>query len=503
MIKRFIPKLTRRDILLLLFISAVYFLITTYNLTGLPIFVDEAIYSRWSQISLHDGQWRFISLTDGKQPLFMWIAMPFQKFIADPLFATRLVSVVSGYFTLLGMWYAGWLIGKKKMAYIASILAFISPYLFFYNRFAVVDAMLATFAIWIFNLSYLLARTRRLDIALILGMLTGMGLLVKSPALILMLLIPASYYLVLKENKLFSVKTRNFAILVIISWILAQAFYYIQKLSPWMYRISQKNEFFVVPLGEIFSEPKRIFLHFRLATKWYIYYNTFPIAIAALSGAYLMLKKNKKLALVLLAWFLGPVVGEALIARLYAPRYIVFVAPFFLLFAAYALSRLSKLHLRYASLIIAILPFFHIYKATIEPLNYPFADEDGAYVDGWSAGQGVKEIASYLIERANASDQQVYIGTEGTFGLLPHGLDLYAYGTENLIIEGFWPVHPTPPAKVFEMANSGKESYFIYNNTTLDKPPENTQLILEYQKKTEEFWIRLYKINASDNDSEN
>lgn len=497
MIKKFIPKITLKDLWFLILLSLLYFLLTTNNLTGLPIFVDEAIYSRWAQVALNDAQWRFISLTDGKQPLFMWVAMPFLKFIQDPLLATRLVSVVSGYFTMLGMWYAGWLLGKKKTAYIAAFLGILTPYLFFYNRFAVVEALLIAFGIWIFNLSILLARTARLDIALILGMVAGMALLVKSPALFYMLLIPLAYILVLKRKDLFSSKTLKFVILVAISWVIAEAFNHIQRLSPWMYRISQKNEFFLVPIKEIFDEPARIFLHLKLALKWYAYYNTLPIVLAGLAGIYAMLKKQKNMALLLLAWFIGPIIAEVLIARLFAPRYIVFVAQFFLLFVAYGLSQLKKNKLIIVSILLSLIPLFHIYKATVDPLNYPFVEEDGAYIDGWSAGQGVKEIAEYVIERANTSDKKVYVGTEGTFGILPHGLDLYTYGTENLEVEGHWPVQTTPPDKLYELANSGEyEPYFIYNNTQLENTPDNTYIDREYKKKTD-FWIRLYRVEPS------
>lgn len=496
MIEKFIPKLRKKDILILLLLTAVYFLLTTNNLTGLPVFVDEAIYSRWAQVALNDAQWRFISLTDGKQPLFIWTAMPFLKYISDPLFATRLVSVFSGYFTMLGVWYAGWLISdkSKKTAYIASVLSIISPYLFFYNRFAVMEAMLIAFGIWIFNLTYLLVKTIRLDIALILGMTTGMGLLVKSPAKFFFFLIPITYYLVLAKNKLFSKKTRNFIILVLISWAIAQAFYYIQRLSPWMYRIPQKNEFFLVPLSQIFEEPKRIFLHLKLALKWYSYYNTLPLFLTGLIGIYLMLKEKTKLALVLLAWFLGPIIAEAFIARLFSPRYIVFVQQFFLLFIAYALSQLKKKHLILASILLAIIPTRHITKSIRQPLEYPFIAEDSDYIDGWSHGRGLKEIAEYLESRANQQDKKVFVGTEGTFGLLPHGLKLYTNNTENLEVQGYWPVEKTPPDEIYQKTqDQDLEVYFIYNNTQLENPPKNTKVIMKIKRKTDNY-LQLYKL---------
>ena len=61
------------------------------KLTLIPIFTDEAIYLRWAQIALGDPRWRFISLIDGKQPLLIWLFLPFVKYISDPLVAGRIV----------------------------------------------------------------------------------------------------------------------------------------------------------------------------------------------------------------------------------------------------------------------------------------------------------------------------------------------------------------------------------------------------------------------------
>src|SRR6266480_1947423 len=86
-------------------IFTLFFFTRFYNLLGLPIFTDEAIYVRWAQIAKNDATWRFISLTDGKQPMFVWIAMVLMKFIHDPLLAGRLVSVIAGFLSLVGVFF--------------------------------------------------------------------------------------------------------------------------------------------------------------------------------------------------------------------------------------------------------------------------------------------------------------------------------------------------------------------------------------------------------------
>src|SRR3989344_7751595 len=109
-------------------VLALFFLTRVYNLTVLPIFTDEAIYIRWSQIGSRDAAWRFISLVDGKQPLFTWIAMVFMRFISDPVLAGRLVSVFAGLGSFIGMFFLGREVFKNiRVGVIASILYLVSP----------------------------------------------------------------------------------------------------------------------------------------------------------------------------------------------------------------------------------------------------------------------------------------------------------------------------------------------------------------------------------------
>src|SRR5260221_7286897 len=88
-------------------IILIYLVLRLPNLTLQPIFADEAIYIRWAQIAKAEPSLRFISLQDGKTPLFMWAMAPNLVIFEDPLFAGRLLSVMSGFFTLLGVYFLG------------------------------------------------------------------------------------------------------------------------------------------------------------------------------------------------------------------------------------------------------------------------------------------------------------------------------------------------------------------------------------------------------------
>src|SRR5258707_188778 len=98
-----------------------YFFIRLIRILNVPIFTDEAIYTRWTQIAKQDSAQRFISLTDGKQPLFIWINMFFMRFVHDPLLSGRMVSVVAGFLTMIGLFFLTKELFKKSWIGILSM----------------------------------------------------------------------------------------------------------------------------------------------------------------------------------------------------------------------------------------------------------------------------------------------------------------------------------------------------------------------------------------------
>jgi 4-amino-4-deoxy-L-arabinose transferase-like glycosyltransferase len=489
------PRLKKPEWIVLLSLIVAYLAITLANLTKLPIFVDEALYLRWAQIAWHDASWRFISLTDGKQPLYVWAVIPFMKLISDPLLAGRLVSALSGLGTLLGVMYAGWLLSGKKLAFWSGLVTLFSPFLFFYNRFAVMEGMMLMFGIWIFNGAIMLARTRRLDVALLLGMWTGLGMLVKSPATFFLLLTPTAYLLEVDFKKIFTKKTWQYAGLVAVVWGLGAIIYNVQRLSPWMHMIAQKNAFFIVPYNEIFAEPQRLTNNFLDIWRWHGAYTTIPVLLLALWGLVAWAKESWRKGLLTLAWFFLPVLGTILLARLFAPRYMVFTTPFLFLFAGYALTTVNSAKVRTGVyLLSSLLPLLLIGKLIFNPLHFPYVNVDEGYVNGWSAGNGVKQMADWAVERTKETGKPMTIYTEGTFGILPHGLELYADGRTNLLtIIGLYPINEIPPSETRVLAKKNQETYFILNNTEKKEVPAGLELIATYPKLRDNP-MNLYRV---------
>ena len=59
----------KKDTITSIVLIALYFFTRLINLDKFPIFSDEGIYIHWAKVAKVDAAWRFISLTDGKQPL--------------------------------------------------------------------------------------------------------------------------------------------------------------------------------------------------------------------------------------------------------------------------------------------------------------------------------------------------------------------------------------------------------------------------------------------------
>ena len=97
-----IEDVKNKNRLILFSLLVLYFLLNLFKLTSLPVFADEAIYIRWSQLIIDDfARYFFYPMNDGKTPLFMWLALPLLKIFSNQLFAARLLSVLAGAITLI------------------------------------------------------------------------------------------------------------------------------------------------------------------------------------------------------------------------------------------------------------------------------------------------------------------------------------------------------------------------------------------------------------------
>lgn len=488
----------KKEIVFGLFLFLSFPLIRLINLTIIPIFVDEAIYLHWAQVANNDANWRFISLTDGKQPLFVWLTMIFLRLFNDPLFAGRLVSVLSGLGTMLGLFLLGWqLFGRKWVGFLAAALYLLYPFALVYDRMALMDGMVGMFAVWALLFEILLVRTLRLDVALILGMIIGGSILTKSSGLFNLYLLPFSLLLFPWQDKKRFKKLFLWLGLALIVVIEAQAIYSVLRLSPLFHMISQKNATFIYPFAEWLEHPLR-FLWGNLIGLWdwfitYFSWPMFSLVILSLIG----FRRYFKEKVLLLVWFGAPLFALALFGKVLYPRFIFFMSLFVLLLAAlgfYKLFQFLRKPFFFAALgLLFVLPWLRV---DWQLLTNPFlADipkaEKGQYLNDWPAGGGINETVAFLSQESK--EKKVYVVTEGTFGLLPYGLEVYLYQNPNIEIQGIWPLPKELPNEILEKTKT-RPTYFVFNKTQIVPPDWPIEFVAKYRKGIGKAYLQLYQV---------
>ncbi len=435
-------KFTGKDALLLFFSGILFFLTRLYNIHLLPIFTDEGIYIHWAQVAWHDASWRFISLTDGKQPLQTWGTIPFLKlFPNDALLAGRLFSVATGFAGVVGVFFLLYLLFGKKTAFIGVTLAIFSPYFLFYDRLALADSGVNTAFIWILFFSILLVRTVRLDVALVFGIVAGVGLLTKSSVkMFFAVSFVTSLFLFDFKKKKWS-GLISYLFLFGISFALSQIIYNVQRLSPFMHYINEKNTTFVMTFGEWIHHPFEVIVSNLQTVPYYVFSESGWIVVPfALIGLFFLLRKDFRLAFYFLIWLFVPYLGISFLTRVLFPRYLIFFGTLLIILTSYTIGAIKNKYL------LTIL--FSVVVGTLFIFQYPMwtnytkimlPDTDrGQYIKGVTVGLGMKEIIQYA--REQSQDKPVRIIAEGDFGLTGDMLNVFLQKNDHIFIQGYWPL---------------------------------------------------------------
>lgn len=482
-------RLSKKEYLWLLGILILYFIFRLPNLTYQPIFADEAIYIRWAQVIRAEPTLRFLPLTDGKTPLFMWLMIPFFKVFSDPLFAGRILSVFSGILTLAGAFLIGIKFFNKRVAFWAVFLLAITPFIVFFDRMALVDSMLAAFTVWSLALGLLLVKYQRIDLAMVLGYVIGGSILTKTPGFINIINLP----LVL-INFDWSTKNRDkrllkifglFVLAILISFII----YNILRLGPGFTSLTSRNGDYVFSPTKLIENPLDPFIpHIKDLADWFIRLLGLPLTLLILYAIYLTAVKKSKTGIIILGWSLIPLMVELNFYRTFTARYVLSSIPPLVILAAFGLdnmvTKLSKVRWSYPGMVLVLLayPLYFNFNLLANLNKVPLPQEERrGYLEDWTAGYGFKEIANFLDQKSKSG--LVVVGTEGSFGTLPDGLQIYLDKNRQVIIIGG---KATVSAQLRDAAKE-HPTYFIANKSRYQVNSKAAQdlgleLIKEYPK---------------------
>ena len=490
------------DFVVLSLFALLAFISRVVNLLEVPIFTDEAIYIRWAQIGLNDPAHRFISLTDGKQPLFTWLMYPFLSIFTDPLFAGRFVSVLSSMLAVSGIYFLAKELFNRKTAVFACILYLISPFALLYDRLALMDSLLSALLVWCLYFTVMLTRYSRLYFSFMLGITAGFGLLTKSSAAFGLYLLPFSLLLFNFSEKNNLNKLLKWAVFSFLSIIIAQIIYNLLRLSPYFYIIEQKNYSFIMTFDEFIKSPLRIFLpNLNGLTGWLFSYLTIPVAVITIINLIISIIKVKRIIFLLFLWFIIPFLALAFLGKVIFPRFILFMTMPLLIIAADCLSRFysfARIRMKYAYIVILLIlaqSFYISLVLIVKPVNadIPLNDRN-QFFDDWPSGFGVRQVVDYIENESRKG--KVVLGTEGTFGLNPAAYEIYLKSNDNIIIKGYWPVKSVPA----ELKNYARlyPTYLVFKDTQEFPGNWPLKLVARYRRGLKNTYLYFYQVIPED-----
>ena len=478
----------RKEISILAILIATYFILRLPNLTLQPIFADEAIYIRWAQVMRAEPTLRFVSVSDGKTPLFMWAMIPLFKFIHDPLLAGRFLSVISGFFTLMGVFFLSKKIFGLRSAFWASLLYVVAPYTVFFDRMALVDSMLSAFTVWAVYFAVWLSKSLRLDLAMILGYMLGGSILTKTPGLLNLLILPTSILGFTRERSGYRL------IKLIVFWgvaiVIALVLYNALRLGPEFQQLSARNSDYIFSPLELVGRPLDPFIpHFNDISDWFPKLLTWPILFSIIIGIiYIILGLVRRsgsslLGGIVLIWAFIPLLLNMAFLKTFTARYLLASIPLLLTIGGFGVTKLlprlayiKRFPLALMLIVLLPLPLYFDYFLLTSPQSAPLPTEERkGYFEEWTAGYGFSEMAKFLIEKNK--DGSVVLGTEGFFGTLPDGIQIYLDRSKISIVGSSATISA-------QIRNAAKDhlTFFVGNKKTLEGSVRNVILVKEYPK---------------------
>lgn len=490
-------KLRRHPVAVLLaLIFVVYFVTRLVHLKSVPIFCDEAIYIRWSQRALHDGEF-LVSLADGKPPLHHLTMIPFIFVLRDPLVAGRLYSVFCGAATVLGLFLIGRELKGPRLGLIAAFLCAICPYCLWYDRLALAESMIL--ALFVFAVFFAVkAATSANNYYLIgSGVLTGLALLTKGTGHLLFLIVPFAYLARGPFQKGISGDhpLLRWGLAVIASLLLGYGIYSLLRIAPGFDTMTRQAQRWTVPLSEVLANPLEVFPTNIKALFQDLFTLMTPVLFAVcFIGLTIGIARKWRPAYFLGPWFLVACLAESLIAGYPFPRFFLVLVPPLLLGAAYAFDELmeeapkidgrrARAAVKAVGAIVALAVLVPMVIKTARIVSDPSGahlpqDIRNQYLLDWTAGWGIDETV-VMLERFS-EDGPITVGAVGyagtTSAVIPEwALDAYLFDNEKIDIYGIAPTDLEEfPANLEEAARNGR-TYCVINN--VERLPEAWPLV--------------------------
>ena len=414
-------------------ISLLFLGISLWNLTGLPIFSDEAIYIHWAQSAVRDPQsYLFLSMLDGKPPLHVWALMPIvATFRTDPLWFARAFSVICSLLTAcVAVRTLRVFSLKARHESIAFAVFLFLPAFFFHARMALAESLfLLAFAFSLWGLLDYVIRKRMISILFfILGF--SASLWIKTTAFFFIPIYAVfAFFLHQEMSGSYVGRMRSFVrwllskrgVIFILAGVLSGGIFAILKISPVFPSLFSRSADYSFTISEL------------LQGEWkYVLFTSSPRVVYWL-GKYMTLlgfvvafaKHRARTVFLLSAFaFIFPIIliGKVLTFRYFLPA--VYLLSCSAVLAACEYERYwKKLRGIWVLFVLHVIVFSSIF--VFFPSQTPLTKEDkNQYLFQWSSGYGIPEVREFFIQQSK-ENTNILVATEGYFGTLPDGLKVY------------------------------------------------------------------------------
>lgn len=409
-----------------------------------PPFVDEALYARWAWAGLDDPGSRFISLANGKEPLLPWLGSVLMWLGFEPLTSVRLVSVLAGAVTLVCTALIARELGGRRAALAAAALYVASPFVFVHDSIGIYDPLASAAVTAALLLEIRLARGGGVGVMLLLGAAVAAGLLTKQTTYVSFALAPLAMLLVTASAEWRRCASR-WLVGNGIALAIGLAGYSVLRFSEHYDDLARvRHEIYPThSVGDALASPR-----FWIEHNWPLYqdaligYLTLPVLLLVALGAGLALRRSPRLAVLVAAWGIAPVVAALLLADEPFPRYLLTGIPPLLALAGYGASagagwvaaraprRWSPAAVAAAAALIVAPSLVFDARVLAHPASatYPGLD-DLQYATGAASGGPWPKLADELRARAGRERATVVMGEQGS-----PALELLLRGTPSLAV---------------------------------------------------------------------
>lgn len=378
-----------------------YFVLRLVNILSFPIFNDEAIYLDWGWRETHVPGFLYYSLYDAKQPLLMWIFGIMQQVLPNPLFAGRIVSIFTGFLTLLGIFKITNNLFNKKTAILASFFYVIIPIFSFFDRQALMESSISAVGVWTLYFLLKLTEKKSYAYALILGIILGIGFFIKSSAFVFFISFFACIILILKSTP----KKGKVIEIVFLTVFVFFCVILLLIINPQFWSTLSSNSRFTLTIKELIFFPIFTWINSVITNLIIVFFYFTPVLfIFSLIGIFKIFILSFKHRIFLI-FFISALLIETFTVKGATDRYLVTFLPFLTICASFVLANILEKNKKNGLFLIILSIIIPLGLTTYQIANFPkyiidmgniSGYKNNAYLVSNSSGYGVNETVEYF-----------------------------------------------------------------------------------------------------------